>query len=391
VKAPEDVLVEVRRRLELNWAQVLCDPDARWRSAFTIGEPSAAELSGDFGWFADRARQWREWAADQGVELRMTSRRVAGTNQVLPTHVVVSDLSIAARMCGESWPERLERGRRRADTMASTFAHLADPAELTAVVRATVGYSELDFDLLVRAGRWFAENDARGLTPRQVPIGGMHAKWLNTRREWVRRLAGVADLGLLPPHAGRVHFTYLDPDHRAHRGRWHDSATVGDAVCLPYRPRVVVISENKDTAIWFPPMIGGVSVEGVGRGAATIAALDWVAGAERLFYWGDMDADGLEILNEFRAAGLPVVSVLMDLAAYSAWERYGTNFDPKGQPVGPRPPRPVPFLSPREAELYEGLCSTGWSGYRRVEQERIPLDVAWAAVAGHVPPPGPDA
>jgi hypothetical protein len=44
-------------------------------------------------------------------------------------------------------------------------------------------------------------------------------------------------------------------------------------------------------------------------------------------YWGDMDADGLEILDGFRAAGVPAVSILMDAAAYEAWEHFGTNVD----------------------------------------------------------------
>jgi hypothetical protein len=34
-----------------------------------------------------------------------------------------------------------------------------------------------------------------------------------------------------------------------------------------------------------------------------------------------MDADGLEILNEFRAAGIATTSLLMDLDAFAEWER----------------------------------------------------------------------
>ncbi|WP_223884566.1 DUF2220 domain-containing protein [Micromonospora craniellae] len=70
-----------------------------------------------------------------------------------------------------------------------------------------------------------------------------------------------------------MHFTYLDPAHLAAGGRRHDSVTIGDRAQPVYQPRVVIISENKDTAIHFPALDGAVSVEGVGRGGRTIAAL----------------------------------------------------------------------------------------------------------------------
>lgn len=93
-----------------------------------------------------------------------------------------------------------------------------------------------------------------------------------------------------------------------------------------------------------------------------------------------MDADGLEILDGFRAAGVPAASILMGPADYDAWERFGTNVDKDGKPLGPRPPRPVPHLNEDERTLYQQLVSPGWTRQRRVEQERIPLRVALARV-----------
>jgi hypothetical protein len=240
--------------------------------------------------------------------------------------------------------------------------------------------SDLDFELLCRAADWFATRSGAGLTPRQVPVEGLHAKWLNTRQHLVARLAGRDGLDLLPPHPARIHFTYLDPTHRASAGRVHDSATVGDATTLAYRPSIVVISENKDTAIHFPPIPGAVSIEGVGRGGATLAAFDWVRDADCLIYWGDMDADGLEILDGFRAAGLAARSLFMDVDSYTRWSRYGTNLDPKGQPLKVRTPAATRYLTDAEHELYLLLCDPSFTGHRRVEQERIPLAVAASAV-----------
>ncbi|MHB1431884.1 MAG: DUF3322 domain-containing protein [Streptosporangiaceae bacterium] len=50
--------------------------------------------------------------------------------------------------------------------------------------------------------------------PRQVPVEGLHTKWMNTRHALIRDLAGVVGLNLAPPHPARLHFTYLDPEHR---------------------------------------------------------------------------------------------------------------------------------------------------------------------------------
>lgn len=147
-----------------------------------------------------------------------------------------------------------------------------------------------------------------------------------------------------------------------------------------YRPHIVVISENKDTALQFPELPGAISVEGVGKGGGTAAAFRWLVNAPLVVYWGDMDADGLEILDGFRVAGVPARSILMDVDAYAEWERFGTDLDPKGRPLTGRDPRPVPYLTAGERALYERLIAPAWTGPRRVEQERIPLRVALGQV-----------
>lgn len=93
-----------------------------------------------------------------------------------------------------------------------------------------------------------------------------------------------------------------------------------------------------------------------------------------------MDADGLEILDEFRAAGVPARSILMDADAFDRWERFGTNVDKRGASLVARPARPVSHLTLEERKLYLDLVNPVWSRARRIEQERLPLSVAHAAV-----------
>jgi hypothetical protein len=357
-------------------------PPEGWRPLFPLGQPDGAELDRNWAAYHALVALWRDWLvahAPLGVRLLWRDRRVKGTSQQLPSSVVVPDVTAAAHLSGPAWVAKLDRGRRHADLLAASYPHLRQPAR---VLVEMAKMSDLDIELLQRAAAYFAQHPPIGtptMTPRQVPVEGLHAKWLNTRQHLVRDLAGLdpaGGLGLLPDHPARIHFTYLDPAHLASGGRRHDSATVGDRDALAYRPDVVIISENKDTAIHFPDLPGGIAVEGDGAGGGTAAAFRWVTGAPRIFYWGDMDAAGLEILDGFRAAGVPAESLLMDPAAYETWEQYGTGHDKAGKPLESRPARTLPHLTNDEAQLYARLTSPAWTRHRRIEQERIPLHVA---------------
>jgi hypothetical protein len=213
-----------------------------------------------------------------------------------------------------------------------------------------------------------------------VPIPGLHAKWLNTSRHLIAALAERAHLGLLPAHPPRIHFTYLDPDHRSAGGRRYDSATVGDTMTPAYQPHVIVISENKDTAIHFPPLPDAISVEGEGFGAAAFARIPWITAAPHLIYWGDLDAYGFEIVDNFRREGLSVRTILTDETAYQRYEKYGSYTDAQGRRLKHTARKPLQHLTAAERTLYERLTDPDWTGFLRIEEERIPLQIAADAV-----------
>lgn len=382
MKTPEDVVVDVTRRVSRTWAVTLARPeeDQAWPHQFPIGQPARTDLEREFGQLVTVASQWRAWAREHpDCPVTARTRVVGGTHQQLPTHVHVPTVHAAAALAGGPWPEQLRVAAERVQVLTQRYPHVAgDEKVLTWVTKLT----GVDFDLTCQAADWFARNRAAaaGLTPRQVPLAGVHAKWLNTGQHVVAALAGLDRLDLAAAHPPRIHFTYLDPVHRAGGGRVHDSATLGDQVTLPYLPRVVLICENKDTAIHFPALPGGVAVEGGGRGPAAVAALKWIVNASVVLYWGDIDPDGLEILNDFRAAGVPARSLLMDERTYEQWSQYGTHTDARGAALEQREPRPVKELTEDEARLYRRLCGPDPSGPRRLEQERIPLHVACESV-----------
>jgi len=161
----------------------------------------------------------------------------------------------------------------------------------------------------------------------------------------------------------------------------HDSATVGDAFTPAYVPAVVVISENKDTAIHFLPLAGGISVEGVGKGCKTVAAFPWIRDAPLVVYWGDIDRDGYEILDGYRVDfDRDINSILMDPETYDAYEQFGTDHDKYGNAIAAGSPKPVTRLHDDERAVYLRVLDDQRTGHRRLEQERIPLSRALEAV-----------
>lgn len=161
----------------------------------------------------------------------------------------------------------------------------------------------------------------------------------------------------------------------------------GDTFAPAYQPEVVVISENKDTAIHFPELAGGLIVEGVGRGGRTVASFPWIREAPLVVYWGDMDRDGYEILNGYRIDfDRDLDSILMNVAAYEEFEPYGTNHDQNGRDLVAGAPRVVDHLRADELEVYLRLLHPEHSGHRRIEQERIPLTRALSEVERLVSP-----
>ena len=389
-KTRADILKAVRRRFDAGIVRVEVTDDASWPLGIALGRPSSDELASHMDEVSAYVVRLRTWEQQTRFVVHWAARQAGGA-QKIPTHVVVESIDVAARMLGREAQRELERMRGRARTLRALFRQL-DEDGCARVLRASRTWTDVDFELLVQAGAWFGAHDATGLTPRQVPLPGFHAKWLNARgrQGLVALLAGKEDLGLTDSPSV-VEFAYLDPVHLASGGRRYDSYVEGDTHALPYEPRVVIIVENRDSYLYFPAVEGGVCVFGSGfAGAAHVGRLPWIARVPHLLYWGDMDADGLQILDAYRAQGLNVQSILMDLASYHHYERFGTSQATGKQALESRVRKDLAHLTPDEQALYELLIDPDTSGYRRVEQERIPLEDARAVVSEAIVNDAPD-
>lgn len=287
----------------------------------------------------------------------------------------------------QSCVDGIERMRRVAGALAAVGADL-DSALLSRID----DLSDADVEVLAAAVAWFSshDDDIGDLTERQIPVPGMDTKWIGKFGNLLRSVTGSDVRSRMRSRTAVAHVTYVDPDYLTTGARRHDAWTAGDAHLPAYEPRVVVVVENRDCRLYFPEVPGCVVVEGGGKAATWLLAdAHWIRAASHVVYWGDMDADGYEILDRFRralaqpsAASGPsreVTSILMDDTALDCYAHLGVTRDARGRTLEPRTTR-LESLTDAERTAYFALTTAGATPVRRIEQERLPLDVAAALV-----------
>ncbi|MBT1161632.1 DUF2220 domain-containing protein [Bifidobacterium sp. SO1] len=328
----------------------------------------------------------RDWAANTGCGTTVQRRLIGNVTVDLIANVTVNDETVALRSVDRASAATYRRARRRVERIRERFRHV-DETDLLSAAKMTDTENDVDFDLLLQVAEYCATHDVTGLRPRAVPLAGFSAKWLDRkktkRRRAVELLCGKRSLEL-DERPRELRFRHLDPA----RVPLPDAVVVrpwNDGVGLGIR--YVVIVENKDTYQLMPPIRDGLCVFGSGKAAVDgLRLLPWLfderAKHVRVVYWGDMDADGFEILSGVRELGIDCESLFMDHAAYDRYGRYGTNHDQADRPLKPRQPKPAPGLRSDERELYEALCTGDGVPYLRLEQERIPILDAAVALRG---------
>ncbi|WP_067665922.1 Wadjet anti-phage system protein JetD domain-containing protein [Nocardia miyunensis] len=388
----------IRRKIDQKWADAVCAErgigvpvsfSVPLRPGVSTGK-SVGQIGYDH-WHAWHAA-WRlfETQVISGVERVKIIRKpvtIRGVADEFPAMLVAETFSAAIELAGRAQASPLavdvDRARILAESLDAIGATLT-PATLKGAHRL----ADSDTEILFAAVSWLRDHpDVGEWTARQLPVPGMHSKWLETHSALLAMVAGRDVRAEVRPRLAVVHLTYVDPDYTDSGRRRHDSWTTGDVHDLAYEPRVVLIVENRDCRLWFPPAKDTIIVEGSGKAAASLlVGITWIRAAEHVVYWGDIDADGYAILDRLRAAmgtpttdGLPaktVHSLLMDASDLHRYARHGVNHDKAGHPIKPSPAR-LTHLTQTEADAYDFVATAGPALFRRIEQEAMPLyDVA---------------
>lgn len=132
----------------------------------------------------------------------------------------------------------------------------------------------------------------------------------------------------------------------------------------------IFITENKVNGYTFPDAEDSLILFGMGYGVLEMAeSAPWLADKE-IYYWGDLDHDGFNILSNLRKVlpEMKIHSFLMDKETLLAY------VDPKVKDTGNTTTIPD-YLTVSEKMAWKLIHDNGW----RLEQERIPHEeVEWA-------------
>ncbi|WP_433221058.1 Wadjet anti-phage system protein JetD domain-containing protein [Dactylosporangium sp. CS-047395] len=377
------VLPQIRARYRNKWRDWLLR-DSEAACSFSLDAPSAQTIARDSAVVGRWVRAWRDWSrAHPTAQLRTATRQTVVGTQEVPTHLdltTVEDLVALDRDLSSHWSTASVRW-----TLLKALPRGASAARLRPHLQQIVDLEPADFKILIDAAVWFTEHPRSGLTIRQVPVVGMHTKWL-ARHRWLvlacLNLTPRSDFGTeqleedldqddldplglvsLPAH---VDVILVDPADRALVGGLrHVSAPLPEIDVLPVRPRTVLIVENKESAYLIPDQTRTVIIHSLGNHLNVLSNIGWLSGARHL-YWGDLDRAGLTLLSRARTQLPGLVSVLMDPVTLEEHKALAVGDETRAD-------TPEPNLTDAEAASLAAI-STDNGTYLRLEQERLP---AW--------------
>lgn len=254
---------------------------------------------------------------------------------------------------------------------------------------------------------WLRENPSPGIYLRQLRLPGVHTKFVEGHRRVIDAMlsalgaggglpGGVAGedgpaaatselpVALLaaartpaarfarrhgfvhPPE--RVRFRMLDPELPV-LGSARDLTVTAEAFSTLDLPvERVLVTENLVNFLALPERPLTLALFGGGYGFSALREARWLRGCE-VYYWGDVDTHGFQILDQLRSVHPHVSSLLMDEATLlSHRDAWGSEPAPSHATLT--------RLTVAEAAVYQGLRDNVHGPAVRLEQELIRWD--WA-------------
>lgn len=137
---------------------------------------------------------------------------------------------------------------------------------------------------------------------------------------------------------------------------------------LQFKGHCCLITENKMTFLTLPPLSHTFAILGGGFSVSVLAAIPWLNQCP-IIYWGDLDAQGFQILSQLRSLFPNVVSLMMDEKTFRTF----TPFHVEGTPCTVKQ---LPHLTQEEHILFFSLAEQTL----RLEQEHINHAYALACI-----------
>jgi hypothetical protein len=240
-------------------------------------------------------------------------------------------------------------------------------------------------DGLIAVVEYLRQHPRPGLFAREIPLS-VDTKFIGQNAAILEQWLNI----VLPPETIRAderHFErrfglryaepqlllrFLDPAVQQDSGSpWRECSVPLHALAdSPISASSVIIVENKVNLLTFPPRPGAIAVGGLGNGIVDLTYVPWLAD-RALWYWGDLDVEGFEILSRLRIRFPQTRSFLMGVSMLNAWK------DRLAVPGSKRQPAVPPLLTAAETLAFH-LCA---ADNLRIEQERVPQAAVIEAVS----------
>lgn len=238
--------------------------------------------------------------------------------------------------------------------------------------------NENEWESILKVCQYFKQNPKPNLYIRELPIK-VHTKFIERNQSVIKELLDI----LISEHINteekqfekRFNLKYVEPQIRykiLDKEISQKFFSELDDVAIPVSQfeslnlpiKKVLVVENKTTlytTLTLPKMNNTIAIFGSGFSVYNLKNVRWFTNLE-LLYWGDIDAQGFEILSQFRNYFPQTQSVLMDKETF---EKFFEN--DKGTPTNVSTKL---NLTDKEQQLYDTLNTNNW----RLEQEKIPFD-----------------
>lgn len=365
---PEEIIEKARR----HYARVL----GAWisRDAFAPISFPVGKIPDDFATIRAAADQLkREEKYGYTVETTIRTSRKWG-QQTFPKTIVIPTLGDYLKLI-----HKIKEFEVFCADISLIRARLPDLEEWIHVNPLLVIQYHADWNDLIEVCLYIQSNPQSGHSLRELPIP-VHTKFIESHTSILRSLLDVllpaamieseltsfAERYGLRQEIPQIRFRLLDHQFKQHYGLSLSdiSVPINQANGFTLNPDIGIIVENKSSFLSLSDMPNTFAVFGGGFAVEQIREVEWLASAT-LLYWGDLDAQGFQILAAARHS-LPnarITSVMMDRLTFDSYATYAVAGTPTSIMQLHR-------LSEEEYEVYLWLAERNL----RLEQERLPRE-----------------
>ena len=320
---------------------------------------------------------WKSSMLSKFIDYRLY--KWTSSTQNIPNKVVITNLS--------DWLKLITELKDFNSVKKKALIIIKDHPGLTSIIGKSWDYllthDKDDIQLMSQTISWFMKNTPAEVYERQVPIAGIHTKWLSARRKtislYLRKLqkssSDYYELTGIVKKPNRIRMRILCPKIRKIFGNICDvEAPIEEMEKLQINPKIVLVMENLITGLAIQDIECAIVIFRIGYDVRTLSSLPWFTSASYRYYWGDIDTNGFYMLGLLRTK-VAVQSLMMTKEIFDNHQKL-CSFEASVKQVNDK------FkYTTSEMIMYESLLYKSNNGFpNRLEQELIEWNVVNSAV-----------